>query len=952
MKLIYLILYFSFCALTSYSQEEKKSDFQLFSLPLVTTYTPTEYEGGIQNWDINQDTSGFVYIANNYGLLEFDGASWKNYPIDGATKTRSVLVQSSTNRIYVGGQKQLGYFERTQSGISYQNLVEYIPDSITKDEIWDINEFNNTLYVNVNGTLTFLDGNVIKPIKGINNIEFVTQFDNELIVGSKSGVFRITKESSEIKLLYNTAGFDYRGAAKVQDGYLLFTYDGKILRYKNEKLEHLHTAYDTYLQASKINKVLSLKNGNIVLGTQNDGLLIINTQLDQILHLTKNKGLNHRTVIALFEDNFNNLWVGLNNGICVIELASPFSLINEYLGLEGTGYAATALNGEVYLGTSSGLFHPTNNDGSFNLVSQYEAIPGSEGLVNNVQAIDDKILLSHHEGAYVFKNNVISKFYDQTGTWGFTKFRENLLIGGTYEGFSLFNDNEGSPIFIDHFNQLSESSRVFEFENDSTLWMTHGYKGVYKIIFQSDTIKRIQHYGENDGFPSDILISVYKISDELIFTAETGIFQYDKEADKFIPHPFLNRWFAGRHLSKIKQLENGDIFYIANGQLGLLKKVSIGVYEPIEKQFKKINDFISDDLENISIINDEEILVGAKEGFIQYKTSRDNQISDLFNTYLRSVSITNNKDSVEIISGTFFNSSKIASTKLIRFEYATPYFDGIDKIRFAYRLKPYEDSWSDWSTTNWKEYTNLPSGDYSFQVKAINIYGNESKINSYNFIIEPKWYETNLAYAAYVSFIMFIFSSVLLVRERKHKVEKIHLNKSKDEVIRSKEREISEFSEKTNQQIQALKNEGLKKEIDHKNSQLASVTMHLLSKNEFVMSLRKKLNDALNDRDNKDSLNRIVKSIDRNIDEDEAWETFAHHFDQVHGNFLHKIKEEVHLTPQETKLCAYLKMNMSTKDIANLMNITIRGVELARYRLRKKLGITRETNLAEYLDSF
>ncbi|MEO9869433.1 helix-turn-helix and ligand-binding sensor domain-containing protein [Ekhidna sp.] len=947
----YLILIFTiFLIGTINVKAQKEDERQLISIPLTTTYTPSEYNGGIQNWGITQDTSGYIYIANNYGLLEFDGATWNKYAIAGATKVRTVLVEEISNRIYVGGQKQLGYFEHTKSGISYHSLVDRIPSNVVVDEIWDLVAFNNEIYINVNGTLALLKNDQIKILDNVNDVEFITSIDDELLAGSTNGIYRLKQDSTTFELLENSEGHSYRGVSKWGNKYILFTYDGDIFYYENKKLKSIKTSIDSFLKTSKINKVLKLENQTIVLGTQNNGLVIIDKDLKPILHLTKNRGLNHRTVIALYEDDFNNLWVGLNNGICVVELGSPFSLINENVGLEGTGYSAAKLNDEIYLGTSSGVFVPNEALGDMDARAGYSVLTGSEGLVNSISILDKKLILGHHEGAFILNEGKIEEFSNETGFWGFKKFAKNKLIGGTYNGFFLFK-NLDIPELDKSLKGLSESSRVFEFEDDSTLWMTHGYKGAYKIKFKSDSINQLSHYGSSDGFPSDILISVYKIDKELIFTAESGIYQYSQELDEFTPHPFLNEWFRNRHVSKIKQA--GDrIFYIAGGELGLMQKKSIGIYESEEKQFKKINSYISDDLENINIINDDNILIGAKEGFILYQSILDKPIKDSYNTYLKNVDITNLDDELSSISGSFFESASIDSPKLIRFEYSAPFYDGLSDLKYSYRLKPYDESWSEWTNTNWKEYTNLPAKNYEFEVKSVNVYGNESKVSTYSFTINPRWYESELAYTLYSFIILVIFTSVLYTREKKHKTEKEILNLNKEKEIRSKEREIHEFSEKTNQEIQNLKNESLKKEIDHKNSQLASVTMHLLSKNEFVMSIRKKLGDALTTKDNSDNLSKIVRSIDKNIDEDEAWETFAHHFDQVHGNFLHKLKQEVKLTPQETKLCAYLKMNMSTKDIANLMNITIRGVELARYRLRKKLGISRKVNLVEFLDNY
>ncbi len=87
--------------------------------------------------------------------------------------------------------------------------------------------------------------------------------------------------------------------------------------------------------------------------------------------------------------------------------------------------------------------------------------------------------------------------------------------------------------------------------------------------------------------------------------------------------------------------------------------------------------------------------------------------------------------------------------------------------------------------------------------------------------------------------------------------------------------------------------------------------------------------------------------------DDESWEQFTQHFDQVHGDFLARIKESYpDITPQETKLAAYLRMNLTTKNIAQLINISVRGVEIGRYRLRKKLNLNREVNLTSFLMDF
>ena len=107
------------------------------------------------------------------------------------------------------------------------------------------------------------------------------------------------------------------------------------------------------------------------------------------------------------------------------------------------------------------------------------------------------------------------------------------------------------------------------------------------------------------------------------------------------------------------------------------------------------------------------------------------------------------------------------------------------------------------------------------------------------------------------------------------------------------------------------------------------------------------------DENHKSGLNHLVKRIDKDINNEKFWKVFDSYFDEVHQDFLTRMKEKhPDLSPKELRLSAYLRMNISTKEIATLMNISVRGVEVSRYRLRRKLNIDRDTNLTEYILKF
>ena len=112
----------------------------------------------------------------------------------------------------------------------------------------------------------------------------------------------------------------------------------------------------------------------------------------------------------------------------------------------------------------------------------------------------------------------------------------------------------------------------------------------------------------------------------------------------------------------------------------------------------------------------------------------------------------------------------------------------------------------------------------------------------------------------------------------------------------------------------------------------------------------RKLQGATSDRTIKEKAADIIKKMAKDADNKSEWKTFELHFEQVHEEFIRRLKDRFpDLTSRELRLCVYLKMNLSSKEIANLMNISPRGVEISRYRVRKKMNLERNEGLSEIL---
>jgi DNA-binding CsgD family transcriptional regulator len=215
----------------------------------------------------------------------------------------------------------------------------------------------------------------------------------------------------------------------------------------------------------------------------------------------------------------------------------------------------------------------------------------------------------------------------------------------------------------------------------------------------------------------------------------------------------------------------------------------------------------------------------------------------------------------------------------------------------------------------------------------------------------PPWYLT--IWAKIIYFLLFASFNYLLYQwqRKKFKLQQVKYEQEQKKLQYIHDLELS----KTESELVTLQNEKLEADIDFKNSELASSAMHLVKKGELLSKIKNELTSIMRSYDNPQAIGEIktlLKSLGQDENIDKEWEAFSKHFDRVHNDFLIALKQKhPTITPTELKLSAYLNMNLSTKEIAQLMNISVRGVEISRYRLRKKLEIPTEINLFDYMVS-
>jgi len=929
---------------------------QVFSgLPITTYYSPDIYEAGTNNWDIIQDSDGMILVANDKGVLEFDGFDWTLYQVKNKTKVRHMAL--SNNRLYVGAQGEFGYFERQKNGEFYYTSLseQFIGSDNNFGEVWRVFFTNDNIYFS---TIEFIFIYHIKTnsLSKISTTSFlgISFFVNNNIYALDWEVGLVKLEEDRLKPL-NGGGFlkenTIFGILPMDHQRLLIaTGTNGVFIYNGKTFTPWNTPYNEVLKNSVINTAVRLSDGNFAFGTLNAGLFILNPSGEHVLHLNETGTTTNITIHSLFQDTFGNIWAGTNDGVLYLETNSPFTVFDKRWGVIGAGYAGIIHNNQLILGTDNGAFSLNPNNGLKEQKAQ--PIKNTAGNVYTFDYLGSELLMGHNDGAFKIKKNEANPINTTHGIWNFklSNDSQTRLLSGTYRGLVPYTYQNSQWTSGEPIPGFSESSRYLERDRNENWWISHGYRGVFRLKLNStmDSIEAVHFYDEEKGFPSSIQITMHKINNQLVYAAETGIYTYNEAQDYFEKsHPF-NTLFGKLHIRELEEDALGNIYYISEDGPGIIKLNEVNKYEVHSYPFRRIAKKLNEDTDKIIVLNSQNILFCSNHGFIHYnplKITTNNQKPSIVlkeielsnglesNTYSlnRSTSI----DSVFTVPYKFNNA---------HFSYVSPSFS-YPKAEYRIRLLGYDKNWSEWSTDRQKEYTNLFEGKYTFQVMAKDEQGLESEIIEFRFKIQPPWFRSNFAYFLYALMTITFILLIIYSQRFRYKKERIKLVNEQSKRLEEKESIIT-----------TVKNDKLKAEINHKNKELATSTMHLLSKNEFMMKMKGSLHNMLtitkNDEIKKD-LSRIVKDIDFNLKDDKAWENFEIHFDEVHGNFSKRIKEaHPQLTPKEIKMCVYLRLNMSTKEIANLMNISVRGVEISRYRIRKKLELERDVNLTEMIMDF
>ncbi|WP_242120008.1 triple tyrosine motif-containing protein [Aestuariivivens sediminicola] len=930
MNLFRRYLCFLFLGTILYAQEH----------PPIQVYTPKDYAGETQNWSISQDSRNYIYAANNKGLLEFNGAEWHLYESPNKSIVRSVHVIDDL--IYTGCNGDFGYWEKDESGqLIYTSLSKAMEVPLLEDEeFWNIINVDNYIlfqslkriyiYNTTTNSFNSIDSNAI--IYKIFEVDGKIYFQN-----TDEGLFVIDKGASILVSDHPILMRNRLVNVFIENNTLLLeTENDGFYTINGTQLTKWNIPANKTLEELSVFRSIKLKDGSYVLGTRSNGILhltnegLINFKIDVV------NGLSNNTVHWIYEDNEQNIWLALENGINCINMSSPFRIYEDDKGKIGTINTSILFNNLVYVGTNQGLFFKENNS-----ESTFTNIETIQEAVWQLTEINGVLFCGHDTGTSIVDQGTSKKIEGiNQGTWNLQPIDSNnaLILQGNYDGLYVLQNVGDDWVIRNKIKGFDLSSRFFEYFDDH-IFVNHEYKGLFKIEVDQD-FRNALDVQKLPVLDKELHSSLTRYKSDLLLGFREGVFKYDIAGKEFIRDSVLSQLFDGANFTSGKLIpvkETNTLWAFSERNLSYLSLNNLSGSPRINKiPWSKALPKGLTGYENVSYLNNNTYLIGTSTGFVLLDL--DNIKEKTFHVELNAIHVSTLKGStVEI----FNNKNRAFENQYnnFKFHFNVAEFDKYVDTEYQYQLEGFQEDWSSWSDSPVATYENLPFGSYNLNIRAR--VGNTitENVASYRFFIQRPWLLSNTMIATY-ALVLIILSFVV------HNVYKRYYRKQRERLLLKTERELELKELENKQQLMRFNNDKLRQDIENKNRELGISTMSLIKKNEFLNSLKKELQTV----DDSNKLKHVIKIIDRNLNNTDDWNLFEEAFNNADKDFLKKIKE-LHpaLTSNDLRLCAYLRLNLSSKEIAPLLNISPRSVEVKRYRLRKKMDLAHEASLSDYI---
>lgn len=903
------LLFFFFIALQIQAQE---------LLPFVENYNKSDYQGDNQIWNVVQGKDNAMYFANNHYLLRYDGVMWEKYALPNKTIIRSIMIEG--DKIYSGSYKEFGYWYRQDGKMHYVSITKNLRlfDEKDNEEIWKIFRFKDSIYFQSFNDVFIYNGKHIQKIKFPFLISYCFVVDNDVYVASvEKGLFRMNGSR-----IANPKGWDVlkktvvHAIEKYQNKIYIFTQKKGIFIVEKEGLRPWNNPLNETLKAATINVAKFIKNNKLVIGTGNKGLFIYDFNTDTYKNIDRNNVLKNNSVLSIGFDKENDLWLGLDNGITHVEINSPISFFYDNSGILGSVYSVAAIDKGYLIASNHGIFEFVSG--------KFKMLPNTQGQAWDIHKIGNKYIIGHNDGTFCYENGSLVKINNINGGWNLSKsIINNTYFQSTYSGVIVYDDISNLTHTI-KIQDLSKPIKYVAQNKKNEIWAADNYRGLYRVLYDDDyKTKKVENITQQSKIENDFGVKIFEFRKEILFLINNLWYTYNSITNHLEENELFNSNF--KNITDVVSIDEDHFVVLQNGILyHIYARENKFIWNIIQEKYYK-GTLINDNLRIFRTQN--HYLLNLDDGFISLQ--------------LKYVNKQNSNVKIEAFNdgNLVTNDSEIKYNTELKINVISGIY-GASKPNLFYKINKKDFIQI---SNGLIELNNLSSGDHSVIVYKHDGASYE-KVAGFDFKVAEPWYFSIWMVLLY----LLIVGVVLFFYYKWNKLRYMQKLKLQAEELKH-QREILEMELKTENElnVQEYEKHILELELQTKSSEVAGKSLSIAKQSEMIENIQSILDSEKDFNKLKSEIKKAIKINEVNKHE---WEIFETNLNQIHNEFIISLSKKFpNLTPKDIKLCIYLKMNLSSKEIAPMMNISFRGVELHRYRLRKKLNLSQEDNLSKFL---
>lgn len=726
------------------------SVFGQAGFPFSEDYTYRDFNTHPLIWNIAQDQRGVLYMANNNGVLEFDGADWRL--METANPVRSLVVDKN-NRVYVGLQGDIGRIEVDDNGRTfYKSLKDKLPEDLRDigfvefafsvgDQIYFISD-KQVMALDAGAEVADLRAWPVENLRGagIANGKLYLNIRGEGLGVFKKGTVEFIAGAEQLEDAYVTS------ILTVEDKTLIATGGNGFFTLANDRVGNPDLGNRGFFADNGILRAIPYRNGQVAVATYSGGGVIMDTNGRILNRFTEAGGLPSNDCYAIYADHEGSLWLGHTEGLTHLLPQLPLISYENVEGISGKINAMEKHNGNLYLATINGVYRlreggnarfeqvgnllvgcwaieeangrllVASTDGLFDITggAATEVVPGEIALALYHSPSDPST-------AYVGLNNGLVKLKFEGGRW---------KEAGRIEGITQ------------EINSIVEKN--------GALWLGTNFEGTIKYNLNNESVTALgASAGLTDGF-----VRVAALGDKLLFVTSEGI--YTTEAGNNFQRDDALSQKLGDKSTEFVQAATGEIWIYSPD----------GVFQAVPAEgggFAIDSNSIANLVEErISVVfpTEDYIWLAFQDNLFRIDAEQFAGSGEAeFAVLLRGVQAAG--DSLLFGGATFADGVLVGAQQeevseleyaqnSLTFQFSATSFLNAGKNTYQYKLEGFDKGWSDWTTRTQVSYTNLPEGDYTFKVRARNSTGQTSEVSTYHLVIAPPWYRTIWAYILYV----------------------------------------------------------------------------------------------------------------------------------------------------------------------------------------------------------